>query len=133
MNEEKRNSHKREKGGSPPKNDPAKHRLTVNLIDQQHVDFLALHEQSGVRSLSGFIAARIFGDEFRDASSVDFIAKFTALHCLFRRIRVNYNQISFTFTSLSGYSSSFGFVGSFSSLERNSAIKPSKYLSNLST
>lgn len=97
MNEEKRNPHNREKGGRPPKNDPAKHRMTVNLTDQQHVDFLALHEQSGVQSLSGFIAARIFGDEFRvvktDASAVEFIAKLTALHAQIRSIGVNYNQV----------------------------------------
>ena len=93
MNEEK----KRGKGGRPPKNDPAKHRLTVNLTDQQHVDFLALYEQSGVQSLSGFIAARIFGDEFRvvrtDASAVEFITKLTALHGQIRSIGVNYNQV----------------------------------------
>lgn len=97
MNEERREPRKRGKGGRPPKNDPAKHRLTVNLTDTQHAGFLAMFEQSGVQSLSAFISARIFGDEFRvvktDASAVEFTAKLTALHSQFRSVGVNYNQI----------------------------------------
>ena len=97
MNEEKTVPLKRGKGGRPPKDDPAKRRLTVNLTDEQHAGFLAMYEQSGVQSLSGFIAARIFGDEFRvvrtDASAVEFIAKLTALHSQIRSIGVNYNQV----------------------------------------
>lgn len=97
MNEEKKEPRKRGKGGRPPKNDPAKHRLTVNLTDTQHAGFLAMFEQSGVSSLSAFISARIFGDEFRvvktDASAVEFTAKLTALHSQFRSVGVNYNQI----------------------------------------
>jgi hypothetical protein len=97
MNEEKREPRKRGKGGRPLKNDPAKHRLTVNLTDTQHAGFLAMFEQSGVQSLSAFISARIFGDEFRvvktDASAVEFTAKLTALHSQFRSVGVNYNQI----------------------------------------
>lgn len=97
MNEEKREPRRRGKGDRPPKNDPAKHRLTVNLTDTQHAGFLAMFEQSGVQSLSGFISARIFGDDFRvvktDASAVEFTAKLTALHSQFRSVGVNYNQI----------------------------------------
>lgn len=97
MNEEKTVPRARGKGGRPPKNDPAKRRLTVNLTDREYADFLALFEQSGIHSLSGFISARIFGDEFRvvktDASAVEFTAKLTALHGQFRSVGVNYNQI----------------------------------------
>ena len=97
MNEEKREPRKRGKGGRPPKNDPAKRRLTVNLTDTLYAEFLSLFEQSGVQSLSAFIAARIFGDEFRvvktDASAVEFIAKLTALHAQIRSVGVNYNQV----------------------------------------
>lgn len=97
MSEGKREPRKRGKGGRPPKNDPAKRRLTVNLTDTLYAEFLSLFEQSGVQSLSGFIAARIFGDEFRvvktDASAVEFTAKLTALHSQFRSVGVNYNQI----------------------------------------
>lgn len=87
---------KRGKGGRPPKTDPVTHRLTVNLTDEQYVRFLTLFEQSGVGSLSAFIAARIFGDEFRvvktDAAAVGFTAKLTELNSQIRRIGVNYNQ-----------------------------------------
>lgn len=97
MNEERREPRKRGKGGRPSKNDPAKRRLTVNLTDTLYAEFLSLFEQSGVQSLSGFIAARIFGDEFRvvktDASAAEFTAKLTALHSQFRSVGVNYNQI----------------------------------------
>ena len=97
MNEEKRVPRKRGKGGRPPKNDPAKRRLTVNLTDTLYAEFLSLFEQSGVQSLSAFIAARIFGDEFRvvktDASAVEFIATLTALYGQIRSIGVNYNQV----------------------------------------
>lgn len=97
MNQEKREPRKRGKGGRPPKNDPAKHRLTVNLTDTLYAEFLGMFEQSGLQSLSAFISARIFGEEFRvvktDASAVEFTTKLTALHRQFRSIGVNYNQI----------------------------------------
>lgn len=97
MNEVKREPRKRGKGGRPPKNDPANRRLTVNLTDTLYAEFLAMFEQSGVQSLSAFISARIFGDEFRvvktDASAIEFTAKLTALHSQFRSVGVNYNQI----------------------------------------
>lgn len=87
----------RGKGGRPPKNDPAAHRLTVNLTDAQHAEFLTMYEQSGVASLSGFIAARIFGAEFRviqtDAPAVDFVMKLSAFYGQIRSVGVNYNQV----------------------------------------
>lgn len=86
----------RGKGGRPPKDDPATHRLTVNLTDQQYAEFLAMQEQSGVTSLSAFIAARIFSDDFHvvktDASAVEFVAKLTAFYGQIRSVGVNYNQ-----------------------------------------
>lgn len=55
-----------------------------------------MFDQSGLTSLSGFIAARIFGDEFRvvktDASALEFVAKLTALYGQIRSVGVNYNQ-----------------------------------------
>ncbi|MCU6770042.1 MobA protein [Barnesiella propionica] len=93
---EKNPPRKRGKGGRPPKNDPATHRLTVNLTDVQHAEFLAMFEQSALASLSGFIAARIFGDEFRvvktDASTAEFVSKLTAFYGQIRAVGVNYNQ-----------------------------------------
>lgn len=101
-----KNVTRRGKGGRPPKNDPAAHRLTVNLTDAQHAAFLTMYEQSGVPSLSGFIAARIFGDEFRviqtDASAVDFVLKLSAFYGQIRSVGVNYNQV------VKGLHSTFG-------------------------
>jgi hypothetical protein len=93
---EKNPPRKRGKGGRPPKNDPAAHRLTVNLTDVQHAEFLSMFERSGVATQSAFIAARIFGDEFRvvttDATALEFVAKLTVLYGQFRSVGVNYNQ-----------------------------------------
>lgn len=87
----------RGKGGRPPKNDPAIHRLTVNLTNTQYFEFLTMFEESGVASLSGFIAARIFSEEFRivktDASAVDFVTKLSAFYGQIRSVGVNYNQV----------------------------------------
>ena len=88
---------KRGKGGRPPKDDPAFRRLTVNLTGQQHAAFLSMYEQSGLASLSAFIAARIFGDEFRvvktDATALEFVTKLTAFYGQIRAIGTNYNQV----------------------------------------
>lgn len=96
MNEEKNVPHGRGKGGRPPKENPAYRRLTVNLTDTQYADFLTMYEQSGVASLSGFIAARIFSEEFRvvktDSSAVDFVMKLSAFYGQIRSVGVNYNQ-----------------------------------------
>lgn len=85
------------KGGRPQKNDPAAHRLTVNLSEAQYAGFLTLLEQSGEKSVSGFIAARIFAREFRvirtDSSAVDFVTKLSALYGQIRSVGVNYNQV----------------------------------------
>jgi hypothetical protein len=97
MNNSKEEPRNRGKGGRPPKTDIAAHRLTVNLTNEQYARFLTLFEQSGVGSLSAFIAARIFGDEFRvvktDAATVGFTTKLTELNSQIRRIGVNYNQV----------------------------------------
>ena len=90
-------SPKRGKGGRPVKIDPAAKRLTVNLTDAQHARFLSMYEQSGVATISAFIAARIFGDEFRvvkiDGAAREFVTRLTALHGQIRSVGVNYNQI----------------------------------------
>ena len=47
-------------------------------------------------SLSGFIAARIFGDEFQvviiDTSMLEYVSKLTSLYGQIRSVGVNYNQ-----------------------------------------
>jgi hypothetical protein len=89
-------SPKRGKGGRPPKNNPATRRLTVNLTETQHAAFLSMFEQSGLATISAFIAARIFGEPFRvvktDGAALQFLSKLTALHGQIRSVGVNYNQ-----------------------------------------
>lgn len=52
-------------GGRPPKTDPAKNRISVNLSDVEYADFLTIYEKSGVHSMASFIRARIFNETFR--------------------------------------------------------------------
>lgn len=97
MNENQNNSPKRGKGGRPPKNEPASFRYSVNFTAVEHAQFLTLFEQSGVQSKARFIAARIFGDEFRvvktDRATLEYVTKLTAFYAQFRSVGVNYNQV----------------------------------------
>ena len=64
----------------------------------EHARFLTLFEQSGLRSMAQFIAARVFGYEFRivktDRAALEYVAKLTALYQQFRAVGVNYNQVT---------------------------------------
>jgi len=97
MNENANNSPKRSKGGRSPKNDPAAYRYSVNFTATQHARFLTMFEQSGLQSMARFIAARVFGDEFRvvkiDRSSMEYVTKLSSFYAQFRAVGVNYNQI----------------------------------------
>jgi hypothetical protein len=96
--EEKKQPPPRKKGGRNPKNNPAVYRYTVNFDAVEHARFLTLFEQSGLRSMAQFIAARVFGDEFRivktDRAALEYVAKLTALYQQFRAVGVNYNQVT---------------------------------------
>lgn len=76
---------------------PPKGKAELSKAIPQGGRILTLFEQSGVGSLSVFIAARIFGGEFwvvkNDAATVGFTAKLTELNSQIRRIGVNYNQV----------------------------------------
>lgn len=71
-------------------------RYTVNFDAVEHARFLTLFEQSGLRSMAQFIAARVFSEEFRvvrtDRAALEYVAKLTALYQQFRAVGVNYNQ-----------------------------------------
>lgn len=85
------------KGGRPPKNDPAKNCVMVRFSDQEYAQFLAMFEESGVYAKAIFIKARLFKQPFRvvktDKGTIEYISKLTQLHAQFRAIGVNYNQI----------------------------------------
>ncbi len=97
MKENVNNTPKRGRGGRSPKNDPACFRYSVNFTAVEHAQFLTLFEQSGLQSKARFIAARVFGDEFRvvkiDRSAMEYVTKITAFYAQFRSVGVNYNQV----------------------------------------
>lgn len=84
MNEKAKNLPKRGKGGRNPKNDPANYRYSVNFTAVEHARFLTMFEQSGLQSKARFIAARVFGDEFRvvkiDRSAMEYVTKLTSFY-----------------------------------------------------
>lgn len=88
---------KRNKGGRPPKTDPAKNCVMVRFSDKEYARFLAMYEESGVYAKSVFIKARLFNQSFRvvktDKGTIEFVTKLTQLNSQFRAIGVNYNQI----------------------------------------
>ena len=96
--EEKKQPPARRKGGRKPKTNPAVYRYTVNFDAVEHTRFLTLFEQSGLQSMAQFIAARVFGEEFRvvktDRAALEYVAKLTALYQQFRAVGVNYNQVT---------------------------------------
>lgn len=85
------------KGGRPPKDDPAKNCVKVRFSDVEYARFLSMYEESGVYAKSVFIKARVFNETFRviktDKGAIEFIANLTKLYAQFRAIGVNYNQI----------------------------------------
>jgi hypothetical protein len=97
MNENAKKSPKRGKGGRPPKNDAANYRYSVNFTAVEHTQFLTMFEQSGLQSMARFIAARVFGDDFRvvknDRSAMEYVTKLTSFYAQFRSVGVNYNQV----------------------------------------
>lgn len=90
-------------GGRPPKNDPAKNRISVNLSNVEYVDFLTLYEKSGVHSMASFIKARIFNESFRvikvDGTLLEYTQLLSSLYTQYRATGVNYNQAVVTLKS----------------------------------
>lgn len=88
---------KQNKGGRPPKNDPAKNCVMVRFSDQEYARFLTMFEESGVYAKAIFAKARVFNENFRviktDRGTLEYVAKLTQLYSQFRSIGVNYNQI----------------------------------------
>ena len=97
MSKNENNTPKRGKGGRSPKSDPANYRYSVNFTAVEHARFQTMFEQSGLQSKARFIAARVFGDEFRvvkiDRSAMEYVTKLTSFFAQFRSVGVNYNQV----------------------------------------
>ncbi|MCE9145892.1 hypothetical protein K0H02_07530 [Bacteroides fragilis] len=94
---------KNKMGGRPPKTDPAKNRISVNLSDVEYADFLTIYEKSGVHSMASFIRARIFNETFRvvkvDGSLLEYTQQLSSFYNQYRAIGVNYNQTVATLKS----------------------------------
>ena len=85
------------KTGRKPKIDPAVHRYSFNLNDEDNAKFLALFDQSGMKVMAHFITACIFQKAVKtvkiDMNAVEYHAGLTKLFGQFRGIATNYNQI----------------------------------------
>ena len=83
--------------GRKPKADPAVFRYSISFNAIDHARFLALFDQSGMRTKAHFITARIFGEPFKvikiDKGAVEYYTRLTALYSQYRGIAVNYNQV----------------------------------------
>ena len=95
MEEKKRNQIK--KTGRKPKIDPAVHRYSFNLNDEDNAKFLALFDQSGMKITAHFITACIFQKTVKtvkiDMDAIEYHEKLTRFFSQFRAIGTNYNQI----------------------------------------
>ncbi|OXB10238.1 hypothetical protein B0A81_04330 [Flavobacterium plurextorum] len=83
--------------GRKPKIDPAVHRYSFNLNDEDNAKFLALFDQSGMNVMAHFITACIFQKTVKtvkiDMNAVEYHAGLTNFFGQFRGIATNYNQI----------------------------------------
>ena len=97
MEKEKTNVPQSYGKGRKPKSDPAIFRYSVSFNAADHARFLALFEQSGMRTKAHFITKRIFGEPFKvikiDKAAVDYYTRLTNFYAQFRAIGVNYNQV----------------------------------------
>jgi hypothetical protein len=85
------------KGGRKPKLNPSVFRYSVNFTASENAEFLAQFEQSGAKTMSQFIASRIFNRPFKvvkiDKAAMDYYMRLTTFYGQFRAIGVNYNQV----------------------------------------
>ena len=92
--EEKKN---RNKGGRPSKIDPAIHRYTISLNDEENARFLTLFETSEMNVMVHFITACVFQKVIKtikiDKAIIDYYMRLTSFYSQFRAVGVNYNQV----------------------------------------
>lgn len=82
--------------GRHPKLDPTVFRCSVNFNASEQIQLQAMHEKSGVESMSAFIKLQIFGKPFKvfyvDENSRVFIDRLSDLNAQYRTIGVAYDQ-----------------------------------------
>lgn len=83
--------------GRKPKLDPTVFRCTVNFNAQEHSKLVAMHERSGVESMSAFIKMQFFGKPFKvfiiDENTRKFIDRLSALNSQYRTLGVSYDTL----------------------------------------
>ena len=94
---EEKNRKQIRKTGRKPKIDPAVHRYSFNLNDEDNAKFLALFDQSGMKVTAHFITACIFQKTLKtvkiNMDAVEYHEGLTRFFSQFRGIATNYNQI----------------------------------------
>lgn len=87
----------RHSGGRKPKIDPANHRYTINLTNDENFRFRQMFNKSGMNCYSKFIKAVLFKREIKvikvDKTTLDYYVRLTDFHRQFQAIGNNYNQI----------------------------------------
>lgn len=82
--------------GRHPKLDPTVFRCSVNFNAMEQAQLQAMHEKSGVESLSAFIKLQIFGKPFKvfyvDENSRIFIDRLSDFNAQYRTIGVTYDR-----------------------------------------
>ena len=90
------NVKKRSRAGRKPKMNPASHRYTVNLNDEDNARFLLMMAAAGMDNISRFIHHVLFGHEIKvvkiDKAASDFYIRLTNFYRQFQAIGNNYNQ-----------------------------------------
>lgn len=90
------NSKNPNNAGRHPKIDPITFRCSVNFNAVEQVQLEAMHDKSGVESMSAFIKRLIFSKPFKvfyvDENSRTFIDKLSDLNAQYRTVGVAYDQ-----------------------------------------
>lgn len=85
------------KSGRQPKIGATTFRCSVNFNATEEATLMAMHEQSGVASLSSFIKMQLFGKTFKvhhiDNNTRIFIDKLSSLNAHYRTIGVEYDSV----------------------------------------
>lgn len=91
------NSQNEKNAGRHPKIDPIVFRCSVNFNAVEQVQLEAMHEKSGIESMSAFIKMQIFGKPMKifyvDENGRIFIDMLSDLNARYRTIGVAYDQL----------------------------------------
>lgn len=85
------------RGGRPPKINPAVFRYVVRLDAQENEVFMSMFEKTGALNKAAFIKGVLFGKPFKvfyvDENTREFIDKLSSLNSLYRTVGVEYGIV----------------------------------------